>query len=141
MQENLFMTYRPSEDEEYMCANHLQYFKTKLLAWRRTLVAKSELFLEELKENGPKGADLLDRSAQHADFFVDYSTRARHCQTILEIDQALDRIEAGEYGWCEITGEEIGIKRLEARPAATRCIEAQEQFERLAHMRPKMASA
>lgn len=140
MQENLFKTYRPSEDEEYMCLNHHRYFKEKLLVWRKELVAKSELFLEELKENQSRAADILDQSAQQTEIFVDFSTRERQNKLIHEIDLALDRIEAGEYGYCEITGDDIGIKRLEARPVATRCIEAQEQFEQFANGRAGIAA-
>ncbi len=135
MRENLFKTYRPTEDEEYMCFNHRQYFKDKLLLWRKELVEKSELFLEELKEYGTRAADILDQSAQQTEIFVDFSTRQRQHKLIQEIDLALDRIKTGEYGYCEITGEDIGLKRLEARPVATRCLEAQEQFERLANER------
>jgi DnaK suppressor protein len=140
MHENLYNTYSPSEDEEYMCFNHRQYFKEKLLIWRKELVAKSELFFEELKEYDIRTADILDQSAQQTEFFTDFSTKERQCKLLQEIDLALDRIEAGEYGYCEITGEEIGVKRLEARPTATRCIEAQEQFERLANSRARSAS-
>jgi DnaK suppressor protein len=140
MQADLFRTYRPSEDEEYMCYNQRQYFKEKLLAWRQELVAKSELFLEELRENRIREADILDQSAQQTEIFVDFSTRERQGRLLREIDLALDRIEAGEYGYCEITGEDIGLKRLEALPVATRCIEAQEQFERLANARAGMVS-
>ena len=141
MQENLFTTYRPSEDEEYMCFNHQQYFKEKLLAWRKELVEKSELFFEELKEYRSRAADILDQSAQQTEIFVDFSTKERQSRLIQEIDLALDRLKAGEYGYCEITGDDIGLKRLEARPIATRCIEAQEQFERMVNARARSASA
>lgn len=140
MQENLFKTYRPSEDEEYMCFNQQQYFKEKLLVWRRELAAKSEAFFEDLKEYATRTADILDQSAQQTEIFADFSTRERQGRLLQEIDLALDRIEAGEYGYCEITGEDIGLKRLEARPVATRCIEAQEQFERMANARTRMVS-
>jgi DnaK suppressor protein len=140
MHENFYNIYSPSEVEEYMSFNHRQYFKEKLLIRRKELAAKSELFFEELKEYGVRNADILDQSAQHTEFFTDFSTKERQCKLLQEIDLALDRIEAGEYGYCEITGEEIGLKRLEARPTATRCIEAQEQFERLAKSRARSAS-
>jgi DnaK suppressor protein len=117
-----------------MCPNHRQYFKEKLLSWRKELMEKSELFFE-LKENGIRSADIIDLSAQQAEVFADFSSRERQSKLLQEIDFALARIEAGEYGYCEITGEDIGLKRLEARPVATRCIEAQEQFERLSNMR------
>ncbi len=140
MHENLFMTYRPTEDEEYMCFNHRQYFRDKLLLWRKELVKKTELILEELKENGTRAADILDQSAQQTEMFVDFSTRERQRKLIQEIDLALTRIKDGEYGYCEITGEDIGLKRLEARPVATRCLEAQEQFERLTNERAAVIS-
>ena len=140
MQENLCNTYRPSEDEEYMCCNHRQYFKEKLFAWRRELAAKSASFFEDLKEYATRTADILDQSAQQTEIFADFSTRERQGRLLQEIELALDRIKAGEYGYCEITGEDIGLKRLEARPVATRCIEAQEQFERLASARTRMVS-
>jgi len=140
MHENLFTTYKPSEDDEYMCFSHRRYFKEKLLIWRKELVGKLELFLEELREYGMRAADILDQSAQHTERLTDFSDRERLGKLLQDIDLALDRIEAGEYGYCEITGEEIGLKRLEARPVATRCIEAQEQFERLANQRARLVS-
>ena len=136
---NLFKTYKPSEDEEYMCDNHLQYFKGKLLSWRKELLQKSVLFLEELKANGDaRSADTLDLSAQQTEIFIDFSSRERTGQLLTEIELALDRIKAGEYGYCDITDEEIGLKRLEAHPAATRCIEAQERFERLVNAKRRL---
>jgi len=139
MHMTLFRTYKPSQDEEYMCFNHRQYFKEKLLVWRKELLVKSEIFFEELKDNDSRMADVLDQSAQQTEIFVDFSTRERQCQMLQEIELALDRIEAGEYGYCEITGEDIGLKRLVANPVATRCIEAQEQFERLVNSRVRSA--
>jgi DnaK suppressor protein len=130
MHKNLCKTYKPLEDEQYMCLNHQQYFKEKLLLWREELVEKSEMFFEELKQYGLRAADILDQSAQQTEIFADFSARERQIKLLEEIDLALNRIENGEYGYCEITGDDIGLKRLEARPIATRCIEAQEQFER-----------
>jgi len=141
MNVHLLKTYKPSQGEEYMCFNHRQYFKEKLLTWRKELLAKSELFLEELKECDTRTADILDQSVQLTEIFVDFSTREMLCQLLQEIELALDRIEAGEYGYCEITGEDIGLKRLEARPIATRCIEAQEEFERMTNARRRSVSA
>ncbi len=144
MQTNLLTTlpnyYRPTPDEEYMCSNHLQYFKEKLLVWRKELLAKSEIFFEELKGNETRMADILDQSAQQTEIVVDFSTMERQGQMLQEIELALDRIEAGEYGYCEITGEDIGLKRLEAQPVATRCVEAQEQFERMVNARGRSVS-
>jgi DnaK suppressor protein len=120
---------RPSEDEEYMCRDHREYFKQKLLARRKELTTISKLFLLELKENGIKAADILDQSILNQEMLFDFTTRERQQKILHEIDRALIRIEMGEYGYCEITGEEIGLKRLEVQPLATRCIEAQKMFE------------
>lgn len=137
----LFKTYKPSENEEYMCDDHLQYFKEKLLLWRKELLQKSVLFLEDLKANNDaRSADTLDLSAQQTEIFIDFSSRERMGQLLQEIELALDRIKAGEYGYCDITDEEIGLKRLEAHPAATRCVESQERFERLVNSRRRSAS-
>ena len=138
MQEYLFDDYRPTEDEEYMCWNQRAYFKQKLLTWRREMVTMSELFLEGLKENGTRPADLIDQSALQTEMFLDFTTSERQQKTVQAIDLALARIEAGLYGYCEISEEEIGLKRLEAHPLATRCIEAQKQFERSANARSPM---
>ncbi len=135
MHMNILKTYKPSEDEEYMCDNHPRYFKDMLLLWRKELLVKSEIFLEDLKVNDARPADTLDQSAQQTEIFVDFISRERHGQLLQDIELALDRVKAGEYGYCEITDEEIGLKRLEAYPVATRCVEAQEQFERMINAR------
>jgi RNA polymerase-binding transcription factor len=138
MKECLLNHYRPTEDEEYMCRNQREYFKQKLLNRRQELIAMSQLFLVELKENGIKAADILDQSSHHTEMFIDFSTSERQQKILHEIDLALVRIETGEYGYCEITGEEIGLKRLEAQPLATRCVEAQKFFERTLKMKARM---
>ena len=135
MYQDLCKEYRPSEDEEYMCKNNCEYFKNKLLAWRKELVSMSEVFLEDLKENAMRHADIIDQSASQTEILIDFSERERQGRLLQEIDLALDRIEQGVYGYCEITGEDIGLKRLEAQPVATRCIEAQEEFEQTANAR------
>jgi DnaK suppressor protein len=132
MQKQQFDEYRPTEDEAYMCWNHREYFKERLMAWRMELVATSEIFFEGLKENGNRASDPLDQSALQTEMYLDLTTRERQQKVLQDIDLALARIEAGTYGYCEITEEEIGLKRLIAQPLATRCIEAQKEFERLA---------
>lgn len=129
MRENLIMTDRPLEEEEYMCFNHLEYFKNKLLASRTELIKDIKLFLEDLKEYDTKATDILDQSNTQTKIFFDFGKKDRQTKLLYEIDLALVRIESGEYGYCEITEEEIGLKRLDARPTATRCIIAQEQYE------------
>jgi DnaK suppressor protein len=136
----LFDEYHPTEDEEYMCRNHREYFKHKLLDRRKELIAISQLFLVELKENGIRAADTLDQSSYHTEMFIDFSTSKRQQKILHDIDLALVRIETGEYGYCAITGEEIGLKRLEAQPLATRCVEAQKIFERSINGKARVAN-
>ena len=138
MQEYRFDEYHPTEDEVYMCPNHREYFKRKLLVRRKQLLAMSKLFLVELKENGIKAADILDQSSRHTEMFLDFSSSERQQKILHDIDLALVRIETGEYGYCDITGEEIGLKRLEVQPLATRCVEAQKMFERAMNMRVRV---
>jgi DnaK suppressor protein len=124
-----------------ICAfNHRQYFKQRLLAWRRQLLIEVELFFADLKEHDTRAADIIDQSNVQTELFIDSGKRDRQNKLLHEIDLALDRLEAGEYGYCEITGEEIGLKRLDARPVATRCIEAQERFERMENGRSRPAA-
>ena len=122
--------YKPSKKEEYMCEKHLEYFRQKLLDWRSELVKESSFTLQDLKENNLNEPDLNDRASNEADQSLELRTRDRMRKLIKKINQALDRIENGTYGYCEETGEPIGLGRLEARPVATLCIEAQERHER-----------
>jgi DnaK suppressor protein len=123
--------YTPSESEPYMNAKQLEYFRQKLLAWRDELLKESQETIEHLKEEEWREADLADRASKETDAGVELRTRNRYLKLITKIDAALKRIESGEYGYCEETGEPIGIKRLEARPIATLTIEAQERHEKL----------
>lgn len=123
--------YKPSAKEEYMCPEHLQYFKEKLMSWRQELLDESRETLEHLKEENWHEADIADRASIETEAGVELRTRNRYLKLISKIDAALNRIESGEYGFCEETGEPIGIKRLEARPIATLTIEAQERHERM----------
>lgn len=122
--------YRPSEDEPYMNPRQLEYFRGKLLDWREKLLKESGESLGSLREEIAKEVDFLDRGTLEANTSLKLKTRDRCQEVIRQIDDALERIEDGTYGYCEETGEEIGIKRLEARPTATLCIEAQEWNER-----------
>ena len=123
--------YKPSAKEEYMCDKHLEYFRQKLLDWRSELVKESSFTLQDLKENNLNEPDLNDRASNEADQSLELRTRDRMRKLIKKINQALDRIENGTYGYCEETGEPIGLDRLEARPIATLSIEAQERHERM----------
>lgn len=121
--------YKPSEKEEYMNPNQIQYFTNKLLEWKEELLNNSRETLDHLKEENWNEPDLNDRATIETDTGIELRTRDRYRKLIDKINEALKRIKEGEYGYCEDTGEEIGIKRLEARPIATLCITAQERHE------------
>lgn len=123
--------YKPSEKEEYMNENQLNYFRQKLLTWREELIAESQETINNLKEENWREADLSDRASLETEAGVELRTRNRYLKLIGKIDAALRRIEDKSYGYCEETGDPIGIKRLEARPIATMTIEAQERHEKL----------
>lgn len=131
IQTTLPPNYKPSEKEPYMCEQHLLYFQQKLLDWRDELLRESAQTVEELKETNLQEPDLTDRASTETDQALDLRTKDRARKLIKKINQALERIEDGTYGFCEETGEPIGLKRLEARPIATLCLEAQEKHEKL----------
>jgi DnaK suppressor protein len=122
--------YRPSEDEEFMNPLQAEYFRQKLLRWRADLLREADDTLASLSEGGIHEADITDRASVETDRALELRTRDRARKLISKIDQALGRIEDGSYGFCEETGEPIGLRRLEARPIATMSIEAQERHER-----------
>ena len=124
-------SYKPTEKEEYMNPKQLDYFRTKLLDWRKELIDESRETIDHLKEENWHEPDIADRASLETEAGVELRTRNRYLKLISKIDAALKRIEVGEYGFCEETGEKIGIKRLEARPVATMTIEAQERHEKL----------
>lgn len=123
--------YRPSEDEEFMNPLQLEYFRQKLLRWRAELLAESSETLQHLKEESLSEPDIADRATLETDRFTELRTRDRERKLISKIDEALQRIEDSSYGYCEETGEPIGVRRLDARPIATLSLEAQERHERL----------
>ncbi|GAB6967133.1 RNA polymerase-binding protein DksA [Komagataeibacter kakiaceti JCM 25156] len=123
--------YRPSEDEEFMNPQQVEYFRLKLLKWRTDLLKEADETLASLSEGGIHEADITDRASVETDRALELRTRDRARKLISKINQALQRIESGTYGYCEETGEPIGLKRLEARPIATLSIEAQERHERM----------
>ena len=122
--------YSPSEDEEYMSEQQLAYFRAKLLAWKQDILDGSRETIQHMQEDATQLADLVDRASNEADRALELRPRDRQRKLIAKIDAAIRRIETGEYGWCEHTGEPIGLRRLEARPTATLCLEAQEKHER-----------
>jgi DnaK suppressor protein len=123
--------YRPGEDEEFMDARQSEYFRQKLIRWRNDLLREADGTLASLSEGGIHEADITDRASVETDRALELRTRDRARKLISKIDQALQRIEGGTYGYCEDTGEPIGLRRLEARPIATLSIEAQERHERM----------
>lgn len=123
------MNYKPSDNEEYMNPQQLEYFRQKLLAWKEELLEESRATIMHLQEENLNEPDLNDRATVEMETALELRTRDRYRKLLDKIEAALKRIETGEYGYCEATGEEIGLKRLEARPIATLCIEAQERHE------------
>ncbi len=123
--------YVPTQKEEYMNEMQLEYFRLKLLGWKKELLAQSSDTLDDLRQGGLNQPDDVDRASLETDKSIDLRTKDRARKLILKIDAALERIEDGSYGYCEETGEEIGIGRLMARPIATLCVEAQERHERM----------
>ncbi len=122
--------YRPAEDEPFMNDRQLEYFRRKLLAWKEELLAGTRDTIEGLQEATRNIPDVSDRASEETDRALELRTRDRQRKLVGKIDAALRRIEQGEYGYCEKTGEQISLKRLDARPIATMTLEAQDQHER-----------
>ena len=126
-----FKPYKPVKGEKYMAPKQIKHFKTILEKWKELLMKEADKTVEHMKNDSTKLADPNDAATQEEEFRLELRTRDRERKLIIKIDQALQRVDDGFYGFCEDTGEPIGIKRLEARPIATLCIEAQERHERL----------
>ena len=126
-----FKPYKVKKGEDYMCSSQINHFKTILLEWKSLLMKEADKTVEHMKKDSTKLSDPNDAATQEEEFRLELRTRDRERKLIMKIDQALQRLDDGHYGYCEDTGEPIGIKRLEARPIATLCIEAQERHERL----------
>ena len=122
--------YRPSENEPFMNDRHKAYFRNKLVAWKEEIVRQNRETLQVLHEDSAQHADLADRATSETDRALELRARDRQRKLIAKIDAALSRIEEGTYGYCEETGEPIGLRRLDARPIATLSLEAQERHER-----------
>ena len=123
--------YRPMDNEEFMNPLQVEYFRQKLLRWRAELLREADGTLASLSEGGIHEADITDRASVETDRALELRTRDRARKLVSKIDQALNRIDNGAYGYCEETDEPISLKRLEARPIATMSIEAQERHERM----------
>lgn len=122
--------YRPGADEPFMNPRQQAYFRRKLLAWKEALLRESLGTLSQLQIDSLREADLTDRASSETDWSIELRTRDRQRKLVSKIDAALRRIDEGEYGYCEVTGEPISLGRLEARPIATMTVEAQERHER-----------
>lgn len=121
--------FKPSDKEDYMCPQHLAYFKRKLENWRDELILESQETLEHLRTETRDVGDEAERASRESDNILELRTRDRYRKLLRKIEEALKRVEEGVYGYCEETGEEIGLGRLEARPIATLTVDAQERRE------------
>ena len=122
--------YKPTQKEKFMNAKMKEYFKQKLLSWKNELLKESSQTLNNLQSDNEAKPDITDRASEEIDRSFELRTRDRERKLINKINSALQRIEDGSYGYCEETGEPIGLKRLEARPVATLSLEAQEMHEK-----------
>ncbi len=122
--------YRPSADEPFMNSRQQEYFRGKLNAWKDAIYREAAGTLSQLQNDSLRESDLADRATSETDWSIELRTRDRQRKLIAKIDAALRRIDEGEYGFCEVTGEPIALARLEARPIATMTVEAQERHER-----------
>jgi len=124
-------TYTPKETEKYMCPKHLAFFKKKLQDWKSDLKKTSnEAIYNSSLDDNSTSADIIDQASSYTEKNVELRAINRQIKLISKIDSALKRIQDGTYGFCEDTGEPIGLKRLIARPVATMCIAAQEKHEK-----------
>lgn len=122
--------YRPAEEEPFMNERQLEYFRRKLVNWKAELLEQSAETIDNLQDSARNVPDIADRASEETDRALELRTRDRQRKLVAKIDSALRRIENGEFGYCEVTGEQISLKRLDARPIATMTLEAQEKHER-----------
>ncbi|MEK9642965.1 MAG: RNA polymerase-binding protein DksA [Paracoccaceae bacterium] len=122
--------YTPAEDEPFMNEHQVEYFRKKLITWKNDLLMESRETIEGLQDGTRNIPDVADRASEETDRALELRTRDRQRKLVAKIDAALRRIDEGEYGYCEVTGEPISLKRLDARPIATMSLEAQESHER-----------
>jgi DnaK suppressor protein len=123
-------TYRPSAAEPFMNPSQLAYFRRRLLDWKDDILREARETLATLQSESLREPDVADRASSETDWSIELRTRDRQRKLISKIDAALRRIETGDYGYCEVSGEPISLQRLEARPIATMTLEAQERHER-----------
>lgn len=128
--EHGFPAYVLTDGEEYMSDGQLEHFKNILEHWKQQLMDEVDRTVDHMREDASNFADPADRATQEEEFGLELRTRDRERKLVRKINAALFRIEDGSYGYCDETGEEIGLRRLEARPVATLCLEAQERREK-----------
>ena len=121
--------YRPAEDEPFMNDRQLEYFRRKLIVWKQELLGQSAETIDNLQDSGRNVPDIADRASEETDRALELRTRDRERKLLKKIQQSLAKIEAGDYGYCEETGEPIGLQRLLARPTAGLSLEAQQRRE------------
>ncbi len=122
--------YTPAEDEPFMNERQRAYFRSKLVAWKNDILREARETLDNMQSDSSNHPDLADRASSETDRAIELRARDRQRKLINKIDLALQRIDEGTYGYCEETGEPIGVRRLDARPIATLSLEAQERHER-----------
>ena len=122
--------YTPAEDEPFMNERQRAYFRSKLVAWKNDILREARETLDHMQSDSSNHPDLADRASSETDRAIELRARDRQRKLINKIDLALQRIDEGTYGYCEETGEPIGVRRLDARPIATLSLEAQERHER-----------
>jgi DnaK suppressor protein len=122
--------YFPLDDEPFMNEIQVEYFRQKLISWKNELVSDSKVTIESLQDSTRAIPDISDRASEETDRALELRTRDRQRKLVAKIDSALRRIEDGEFGYCEETGDPISLRRLDARPIATMSLEAQERHER-----------
>ncbi len=122
--------YRPTEKEKFMGVRQQQFFRQRLQGWRDEILRDAQGTIQNLQDDDGQAPDIADRATTESERSIELRTRDRQRKLVIKIDAALERIEDGSYGYCDDTGEPIGLKRLEARPIATLSIEAQERHER-----------
>ena len=122
--------YKPNDNEKFMNDRQVEYFKTKLIDWKNSILEESKGTIEGMQQDTRNIPDSADRASEETDRALELRTRDRQRKLIIKIDAAIRRIDDGSYGYCEETGEPISLKRLDARPIATLSLEAQERHER-----------
>lgn len=121
--------YLPTDKDEYMCDEHVEYFRRRIEQWKEELLKESNETIENLKSEARDVSDEAERASRETENTFELRTRDRYRKLLKKVNKALRRIESGDYGYCEETDEEIGLPRLIARPIATMCIDAQERWE------------